>query len=151
MWAGGRVGGHANCNGIGGECRRGGCRVVELPHPPKPPTHPPTPLYRPLAGESIYGEKFADEWDNGHICHSEPMLLSMANAGANTNGSQFFLTVRLHVSCAVGRLQCCGGAIAMRWWCSLHRGHCAHCTMHIGVAIHAMRCKSISRPAPPLY
>merc|ERR1712217_999698 len=44
-------------------------------------------------GESIYGTKFNDEWDNGYIRHSKPMLLSMANAGPNTNGSQFFLTV----------------------------------------------------------
>jgi len=44
-------------------------------------------------GESIYGEKFEDEWTNGVIGHSEPFLLSMANAGPNTNGSQFFLTV----------------------------------------------------------
>ena len=44
-------------------------------------------------GESIYGETFDDEWDNGVVGHDEPMLLSMANAGPNTNGSQFFLTV----------------------------------------------------------
>jgi hypothetical protein len=32
-------------------------------------------------GESIYGEKFADEWTNGTIKHSVPGMLSMANAG----------------------------------------------------------------------
>ena len=43
-------------------------------------------------GESIYGEKFADEWTKGYIPHDSPGLLSSANAGPNTNGSQFFLT-----------------------------------------------------------
>lgn len=57
-----------------------------------------------MGGESIWGGEFEDEF-HATLRHDRPYTLSMANAGAGTNGSQFFMTVVPTVSCLFRHLR----------------------------------------------
>jgi hypothetical protein len=57
------------------------------------------------SGESIYGAKFEDEWENGHIKHLVPGMLSMANARQRRPEHQWVAVLRDHRGHGLARRQ----------------------------------------------
>jgi peptidylprolyl isomerase domain and WD repeat-containing protein 1 len=68
------------------------------------------PLGDGTGGESIWGKEFADEFSV--LKHDKAYTVSMANAGPNSNGSQFFITTEKAVSTSSGYLRMPSGYIS---------------------------------------